>query len=142
MRKRFTQSELISPASMRRATIVKPCAFPAAVVAEEHLLFHADCAKHRVRTVTCSLEVGAAAVIANVLCKLAGVEPRELSFELLSVLSQLVKVRFQRLVLGLKLRTRFLYLRVGIFQDRKAFLEDRRRAVFVDEFFEKLKKHD
>ena len=80
-------------------------------------------------------------MIADIFRKCAGIQLIKLTLKKIRTLTLLLKFRLQRTILGLKIRTRFFYMRILILEDSKSLLEDRRRAMLVDEFFEKL-KHD
>jgi hypothetical protein len=119
--------------------VFKECALITARLARKHLLLFADVAKNRMWAIAGPFELRAAAVIAYVLRIGTGIKPGKAGFGEVRALAVLHKFRFKRFVLGFKIFTRFLYVRVSVFQDHKALSEDRRAAAFVDQFFEEFK---
>ncbi len=97
---------------------------------EDHV-FHSKVAKGRVRSASRTLQVSAAAVVANVWGSRRVV--------VLRVQAKLLKFRFHRIVLGLKIRTAaFKYFVLGL-DEPQSLTNDRRTAVLVDKFFKNLK---
>ena len=66
-------------------------------------------------------------------------ERLELSLKRAYLRMKLMKFRCLRLILGLQIRGGALKCRVLGRNETKALLENRRRAMFVDKFFEQLK---
>jgi len=81
-------------------------------------------------------------MVARIFSKASRFKSIELLLKYLRFRALLLKLRLKRCALSLKLGTRFLYIRVKFIKHEKALLEDRRRAMFVDEFFNKLKHPD
>lgn len=77
-------------------------------------------------------------MITHIFSKNARFQRCKLALKRLYANLRVFEFRLKRVVLGLKLAFGFFYLSVFVFKDRKAFLEDYRRAVLVDEFFRQL----
>ena len=113
------------------ASSVQKPAFCAAVIAAEKNAVDTEIAERLVGLGTVANQVGTAAGFAK--HGLAGNGLRRLRLAL-----HLLKFRALRFVLGFKIGALALKCRVFGLNESDALLEDRRRAMFVDEFFKKI----
>jgi hypothetical protein len=85
------------------------------------------------------MTIRAAAMIADIFCKRASVQRLQRGFSLGKAHAYLLYFRLLRLALGFKIHVFAFKCFVLGFDEPKSLVEDRRRAVLVDEFFDKVK---
>jgi hypothetical protein len=120
--------------------VLRKGAFSSTSRAAKNGLLYTQCGKRWIWAVANSVKARAAAVIAGVTGVSSGLERGNLLLKLFKVYSILFYFRLQRLFLGLKIGVLSFKCRLLGLDECKVLAEDCRRAMLVDEFFEKIKK--